>query len=168
MRIVTLSNSDVDLAVDVARGRSEPKDAIGVKSKLVSGRTSFGAMHDGVKAEIACARYFGVEIDLSFMLCGDQHKPDIYVNGFGCEVKAYRFSKPDMIIPSIDLIYHPDVFIVCKVDDSPSIALCGIVSPLKFWRHYERRDFGHGLHYFLNRSFFSPVDTLKRYKKAGQ
>lgn len=76
MTEVVLSPDDLSLVKRIAAARNGPKEKAGVKSKKIRNVTEEQAHIDGIAAEVAVARYFNVEPDMTASLKGD--------NGYRC------------------------------------------------------------------------------------
>jgi hypothetical protein len=75
MTEVVLSPDDISLVKRIAAARNGPKEKDGVKSKKIRNVSEEQAHIDGIAAEVAVARYFNVEPDMTASLKGD--------NGYG-------------------------------------------------------------------------------------
>lgn len=142
--LVELSPEDVVLAEQIAANRNNPKEAHGVQSKKILPGSEIGIHIEGVKAEVAVARAFGVKPDQATSLHGDNGY-DLKIRDFSCEVKCRSDVGWDFVLmnPNPDLFKADYGILVYKLSDTHYL-IRGVIcnEELKSLGHVA--NYGHG------------------------
>ena len=141
---VILTNDDIVFARSLAHLRQDAKNSFLRNRKKVCDTDAIDLHYIGVLGEVACGKYFCVDVDTTERIDGDKHEPDIFVNGHGCEVKATRRDDPHLIVEPYYDLRKADVLILCRVCE-PAVDLLGCVSTLRFHCKHFLRPFGYGV-----------------------
>jgi len=173
---IILNREDIREAVEIAHGRNAPKAAAGIKPAFVGSTSTYDGHITGVLAELATAKYYGVEIDKSFYANrGDGHQPDIQFNGWGIEIKSTQYNPPILKFNQLR-DFNSDVALLCYVDrqqmkvtsgEKTTIKLAGVVSRNKFLNTFYLKNFGHGDRYCLAAASMTDPSVLKKRSKNG-
>lgn len=162
---VMLSEGEMELARRVASLRNNPKVEAGTTNHRVANRSDWRLHFDGVRAEVACGKYFGYPIDISFSFGGDDKRADLYVGEWRVEVKACTHQPPIVKFNALT-DFVADVVVVAYVYPvdhklAANVELWGCCSRHRFAKAYSQRDFGYGERAILDPSLLSPVAKLR-------
>ena len=153
MRIkVELDEEDVALAYTIGMQRQDKKK--NWKSTAKPKRNSDLIHVHGMMGEIAAAKLFGAELDLSYKVHGDDGW-DFELGGKKYDVKTINYDPPILKLNHIK-DFLADYIVVClRVSDS-EICVCGIVDKRTFLQHYYKKEFGYGSRYCVNEKHLLP------------
>ena len=171
---IILNREEIMEAVEIAHGRDAPKVAAGIKPTFGPGTSNYDGHLTGALAELAAAKYYGVEIDKTFYAeSGDGHQPDIQFNGWGIEIKSTQYAPPILKFNQLR-DFNSDVALLCFVDrqqmkatagEQITVNLAGIVSRNKFLNTFYMKSFGYGDRYCMAAASMADPSVLKERKK---
>jgi hypothetical protein len=171
---IILNREEIMEAVEIAHGRDAPKVAAGIKPSFGPGISNYDGHITGALAELAAAKYYGVEVDNKFYgESGDGHQPDITFNGWGIEIKSTQYDPPILKFNQL-LDFNSDIALLCHVDrqqmkatagEQITVNLAGVVSRNKFLNTCYRKSFGYGDRYCMAAASMANPSVLKERSK---
>ena len=160
MTEVVLSPDDLSLVKRIASARNDPKESAGVKSKKIRNVSEEQAHIDGIAAEVAVARYFNVEPDMSSGLKGDNGY-DLVIFGLKCEVKCReRFGYDFALMTANPNEFKADVGILVYRMAADTYYLYGAIRKESLLEKGEKKNYGHGERWIVSPRYFTGVDAI--------
>lgn len=167
---VFLTEQELEVATRIADVRNAKNGK--VPNFRVTRATSDWSIHfAGVRAEIACCKFFGFPLDQHETWDGDSGAPDLYYADHRLEVKAATHWPPILKLNTLP-DFKSDVIILCytptEAKEIGNIFMAGAVSRQKFCRDHYVRNFSYGERVCMNHEDMVTVDNFKKLAKKKE
>ena len=138
--LVILTDDEVFAAKSLADSRGAGKEAYASTNRWTA---DAGAYHyHGILGEMAYAKQYNVEIDLSVSVDGDGGF-DLTILGMTVDVKTSNYNPPILKLNSIR-DFESDLMALALRHDDRHIELCGFTDAKNLLKKFYTRDFGNG------------------------
>ena len=131
----------------LAERRNVVKEVCNVKSNIEFGKpaTDFEIHLTGVMGEFAVARHFGVKIDSSVSLSGDDKISDLIIDGVRVQVKTRLPQKPPLYLYFNHLsLFKADRAVCACLTGAATVQIVGWIDRDRFAKAAKELNFGYG------------------------
>ena len=162
-RTIFLTEQELELARRIADVRNAKNGKV-PNAKITRKNSDWEIDFSGVRAEIACCRFFKFPLDQHEDLHGDSGAPDLHFADHRLEVKAATHWPPILKLNAL-IDFKADVIILCHTPMEPkelgNIFMAGAVSRQKFCRDHYVKNFSYGERACMNHEDMVTVDEFK-------
>lgn len=146
--VVTLGAHEVQYCALLAERRNVVKEVHCVRNQRHHGKTDFETHLIGVMGEYAVAKHFGIKVDATVSLSGDDKVSDLVIDGFRVQIKARTPQRPPLYLyfNSINLFCADRAVCVC-VSSPATVELLGWIGKQRFADEARPINFGYGTRY---------------------
>ena len=168
--IVKFDQNDVEFVRDWATRLDAYKRQNNIKDKnfFIDKCSETTAM--GLFGELACARYFDVEVNLDFTKAGDDGN-DLKAWGLKWQIKTSSIRK--LIFNGIADFKSDAAILVHSLSqrqniyEQPHFHLLGGISKERFIKQHYTHDFGYGMRAVCDLDDLTPLETIKSFCKVS-
>lgn len=146
MKNIMLTPEDISRIKQLAHQRNDPKEANGVHSnKFYEGRSEWQTHFDGIRAEYALAKHFGVQLPDHFSWTGDDGY-DLVLPGQGTVNCRYRGASWHEFALNGSCLseFRCDIGILVVPGRNDGVNIKGWMSYEDFVNHHRTANFGYG------------------------
>lgn len=137
---VSLTEEEIGLARKLADGRSKPKENYESTRHYTDDEDEH---FHGVLGEMAYAKHYGVELDDSCSVLGD-NGIDMTILGYTVDVKTVNLYDPPILKLYSLHDWKANLYALARRVENSVIELCGFTNAETMCRHFVVRDFGKG------------------------
>lgn len=156
MVAITLGAHEVQYCALLAERRNVVKEVCGIRGGGQGSITDTYEMHlIGMLGEFAVAKFFGIGVDSSVSLSGDDKITDLRVSGLNVQIKTRLPQKPPMYLFFNDKsLFKADRAVCACLKGPATVQLIGWIDRERFLLEAQELNFGYG------KRFGVPQQTL--------
>ena len=142
---VSLGAHEVQYCALLAERRNVVKEVHGVRNQRHHGRTDFETHLIGVMGEYAAGKHFGIKVDSSVSLSGDDKVSDLRIGTCAVQIKTRLPQRPPLYLYFNDLsLFKADRAICACVTGPATVQLVGWMDRGRFSVLAKQLNFGYG------------------------
>jgi hypothetical protein len=153
---IPLGAHEVQYCALLAERRNVVKETHGVRNQRHHHKSDFETHLIGIMGEYAVAKHFGIKVDNTVSLSGDDKVTDLTISGRRVQVKARLPQRPPLYLYFNSLtLFRADRAVCACVVSPATVQICGWMDREDFVAKCQKLNFGYGDRYGV------PEDVLK-------